>query len=1092
MTILNVVQPEEFDPSSFTEIDGKLKVAISSQEGNILRYKDDGLFAAAGGGNGVLERYVYTIAEGGNVVHKGINFHIYLIDGALKGTVYGIDPNAIDPDDIVYYSGGSLGTTFDDEKYVLELPWAVEHEQRVVLKMHQNGNPVLWVVRVIRPKGDDVGVLLESVTIVIDEMVNVGDLTTEEPTEGPVIPELNSSHTLMHIGTIPPGMQNRHYTVALYDGDKFAIVRLDDDKQPIFDSPDNITGQLAHPYADYSVKEQLSYCPITGTVIYYDGNNYWGIIPNNRMVLDLPTPTDNLAIIGTTLGMNAELGECIVFYSMDSQSISYQILTDLSDAALRDRRTFSAPEDNVYDCVVSGTSAHYLYVRDGNYVLQTIDLLSDDVTENMLAPYSVDDKEAKLIPTAVGGVIAYIDKGVARLAFPYLAKVNTGTGETLLELADPAIIEGKLIFPDMLPNVGFAMNMVGMNFFKFFVDGISVAMTRFTADLLDGSFSLSSAPIPDNYMSLLMSGKMSIPLSYDLTTIGYDGSTDGDILSYDALEMSAVAAMYQSSALFKFDNGLAVLAHTPAGDLAIVKVNEDNTTDTTAYELHAEYSNTVQGFVEVAPALGVAVWKTRVGKIVFARFSETNSDVYITELGDSRYPSSWIMISKDVDGNYFVKEMQTNNGLELRVWCIAPDDTVTVYDHPDINIEGSFLEGSDILGDKLLAFGSTGGVTNIRVLDARTGAALTQGNFAYAGSFLNLWLQRIDHETLLVIENIYAVADKPASIKVTLLKITATEVMVIKKSTLALGEWESLDGRSLTNNTYAGVDGTISYQFAIRGAKRYYVKITASPTDFTVYEQEITQEILDKAGMLVIGGSATPVPSVNLFNGDTGYLQHDLKLTSLNTFALDMVEHDNSPKPIAFTAKWNPDLGQILLNGTMANPAPDTWTYIRLAVDTPSGVTHETKSKIAYDANGVFKDNLWVIGEPGEYVFRVSNWDGGPVMEARASVPNEGLDFTPPTVTPDGDGSWVLTTTNTGAIGRGLYGIYRSRDPISILDDYYNGSRYISDDAVGVDPMLLRFTIPASERNGTWYIMVGHQGDSIGGVWTPTFLTYTA
>ena len=128
-----------------------------------------------------------------------------------------------------------------------------------------------------------------------------------------------------------------------------------------------------------------------------------------------------------------------------------------------------------------------------------------------------------------------------------------------------------------------------------------------------------------------------------------------------------------------------------------------------------------------------------------------------------------------------------------------------------------------------------------------------------------------------------------------------------------------------------------------------------------------------------------------MFNGDTGYLQHDLKLTSLNTFALDMVEHDNSPKPTAFTAKWSQSNGQILLNGTMANPAPDTWTYIRLAVDTPSGVTHETKAKIGYNANGVFSDNLWIISEPGEYVFRVSNWDGGPVMEARATVPSEGL-----------------------------------------------------------------------------------------------------
>ena len=205
------------------------------------------------------------------------------------------------------------------------------------------------------------------------------------------------------------------------------------------------------------------------------------------------------------------------------------------------------------------------------------------------------------------------------------------------------------------------------------------------------------------------------------------------------------------------------------------------------------------------------------------------------------------------------------------------------------------------------------------------------------------------------------------------------------------------------------------------------------------------------------------MPGVNLFNGDTGYLQHDLKLTSLNTFALDMVEHDNSPKPTAFTAKWSQSNGQILLNGTMANPAPDTWTYIRLAVDTPSDVTHETKAEIGYNANGVFSDNLWIISEPDEYVFRVSNWDGGPVMEARATVPSEGLDFTPPTVTADRDGSWALTTNNVSAVDRGVYNIYRSRDPI-----------------------------PANERNGTWYIMVDHKGNNYGDIWTPTFITYTA
>ncbi len=201
--------------------------------------------------------------------------------------------------------------------------------------------------------------------------------------------------------------------------------------------------------------------------------------------------------------------------------------------------------------------------------------------------------------------------------------------------------------------------------------------------------------------------------------------------------------------------------------------------------------------------------------------------------------------------------------------------------------------------------------------------------------------------------------------------------------------------------------------------------------------------------------------------------------------SLDLVVHDNSPKPVAFTATWDRNNGHILLNGQIANTYTDNWTYFRLEVDTPSGETHSTKRRTGSAVNGVFTTSLWVIAEPGEYVFRVSHWDGGPVMEARATVPSDdGLDFTPPTVTPDGDGSWILSTTNAGAAGRG-YKIYRSRDPISIIDEYYNGSRYITDVAEN-DPG--RFTIPTSDRNGIWYIMVGQIGT--GGIWTPTFFTY--
>ena len=188
MAILNVVQPEEFDPSSFAVIDGKLKVAISSQEGNIVGYKDDGLYAPAGSSNGVLGRSVLTTDEVGNAVHKGVNFKLNYIDGALGGIVYGVGPTAIAPGDMLCYRGWSFSASFDDEKYFLDLPWAVEHEQRVILKLHQNGNPVLWVVRVIRPHTDSVDTFAP-VTIVIDEMTNTGnqvEVPPEVPEEPPV------------------------------------------------------------------------------------------------------------------------------------------------------------------------------------------------------------------------------------------------------------------------------------------------------------------------------------------------------------------------------------------------------------------------------------------------------------------------------------------------------------------------------------------------------------------------------------------------------------------------------------------------------------------------------------------------------------------------------------------------------------------------------------------------------------------------------------------------------------------------------------------------------------------------------------------
>ena len=129
---------------------------------------------------------------------------------------------------------------------------------------------------------------------------------------------------------------------------------------------------------------------------------------------------------------------------------------------------------------------------------------------------------------------------------------------------------------------------------------------------------------------------------------------------------------------------------------------------------------------------------------------------------------------------------------------------------------------------------------------------------------------------------------------------------------------------------------------------------------------------------------------------------------------------------------------------------------------------------------------MWAIAEPGEYIFRLRPWDGGVALEARATVPSEGKDFRAPIVTPTGDGAWVFSSENTEAAARGVYNVYRSRHPVSIMEDF-DIDGYVYDN---IHTASKNYSIPAGERNGVWYIMVGHSGALPGSIWTPTFFTY--
>ena len=194
---------------------------------------------------------------------------------------------------------------------------------------------------------------------------------------------------------------------------------------------------------------------------------------------------------------------------------------------------------------------------------------------------------------------------------------------------------------------------------------------------------------------------------------------------------------------------------------------------------------------------------------------------------------------------------------------------------------------------------------------------------------------------------------------------------------------------------------------------------------------------------------------------------------------------DTTLKAVSLSATWNGSSG-ITVSGRLANTYPTAWTYAHLEVETPSGQIHVAKYRIGTNVNGEVNRNLWAIAEPGEYIFRLRPWDGGVALEARATVPSEGKDFRAPIVTPTGDGAWVFSSENTEAAARGVYNVYRSRHPVSIMEDF-DIDGYVYDN---IHTASKNYSIPAGERNGVWYIMVGHSGALPGSIWTPTFFTY--
>lgn len=1087
MAILNIVQPEEFATSSFTIVDGKIKVAISNDDDNILEYKEDGLYAKASDSGAVLGRYTYQANEMGVVIHKGIKFSLRNIDGAISGEISGVDINDITEDDVIYNVSDRVaeGPHSDDSKLLLYIPWAVEKAQRFIIRLMRSGVAEMWVVQVATPTRAVSLNGFQNITITIDEMANMGDLSSNAEE----LPQAPPEGDITILGYCRTPMSTRTAIIGR-GGNRIGVARIEGGEGDVSIANTRF-GTLGVNYLELMTqnpKAHIGYCAITGYLIYHNGDKYNVMIEGDTPVaVNLPKPDYDTGIVGIGIAIS-DPGVAAFVYTMDAQSFSYQEIIDTDPLEFSDVTTIDAPTEGIIkDYLVSGVKAAYLLIKNGMYVLHITDLHNGDVTEYPLIPYNEEDLQVKLINGSLGSVFVYIDKAQAQVLVGVIATLDMSTFTLNMTQMEPIVLDGPLLFIDPLSHVSFQLDRTFATY-GMFLSPMDMSIVRVGSNFMTGDVEVVKAPLPQNYLSLLVGGAMAVPFTDTTTSIAYDASEDGSRMTFEDLDIGAAnGGMYQANSLLCFPaiGKTATFALSPDNTLSLFSSDFAGNIDTSVNYIDQEqpYAKTLDGLFVWDQNAHAAAWVGDNKRVYLARFDTTTIVPVITELGESINDRPWLEISHTSNGDVHVSEKATNNGVDINVWKVDINNTEVVpYFKESIRDETATFEGEHLCGNKLVAFESPVGGSGLRfrAVNVETNESIVSSEVPHF-VFADCLFANLTGNTFVVINKLFA-EDTWESIGTRVLMVTINETEVIVKDT---GVLPLLNAKTLViGSLSAGVDGdgsNVVNFYADEGGVSYIFRITDLNGEIGLSRQQVTSEMIQGAGITLQDG----LPAVVFISSNTAYIQHDFKLSSFRTFPLTMGKYDNSPKPVAFTATWKRDNGHILLNGQIANTYAEGWTYYRLEVDTPSGETHSTKRRTGSAVNGVFTTSLWVIAEPGEYVFRVSHWDGGPVMEARATVPSDdGLDFTPPTVTPDGDGSWILSTTNAGAAGRG-YKIYRSRDPISIIDEYYNGSRYITDVAEN-DPG--RFTIPTSDRNGIWYIMVGQIGT--GGIWTPTFFTY--
>lgn len=568
MTILNVVQPDEFDPNEFEVVDGKLQPKISSHPDNILEITSDGLYAAGGAGGGVLGRYRYDTSTQDGVVHKGIAFDFRVIDGAIAGNIYGVNIEDITSEDTIYYNGEIQGSMSDDVRLLLQLKWATERVQRFIITLFRNGGvPEIWSVQVT-PTADnwEPG---DNVIVIIDEMVDIGEPSTgndggdsggddgggnDNGSDGSISDQNVSVITYVHSAA-----GGNPYYIVLGDDDKILRgVGVGENKQPDYGNV------IFHSAADPSSpgKPCVVVDDPTGASVIRNGTvvNYYNPL-NQTFVKDAFKDIRELQAEDTIHVTTSSEG--VIYVAIVQPNEDYKLNYLASRNNDTGEFTPSLPVNaEVMSVGIAGNRYHFVLLIDGGMKLYTYDFTNP-----------ASSAEVKQLDNDTNGLssvqVHSLGLGCAIVELKY-----SGRGE-YIALGNNPFTGSEFDTPTLTTNPNISLSGVDFNKFMLDINGFSFRSTAInpntfefvtiTLGLMAGSFTVSEAPVPQEYLNVIYSGVMALFFQVD-TLIGFQNDVTGRVVTL--VESGSGGGISQGApiAVFGVNEDLAFINTMGPGD----------------------------------------------------------------------------------------------------------------------------------------------------------------------------------------------------------------------------------------------------------------------------------------------------------------------------------------------------------------------------------------------------------------------------------------------------------------------------------------------------------------------------------------------